>query len=567
MVTDTTDFRALTEILPKQVSGYLIRLITTTALRCTYNLNVPEKAKIGLSLGNLTEYKIANPFDCITFQVFTETKKLVTVSCLGRHSTFLETGNYIVQLQVREKNIDILNKLRDSFLVVTTMLAKPLTATLGALPLWYKDSEKLDGQVQPGQRLVYYFNSFSQDQLPKGLAAGGILYGRFTFEAALSGNDIWPAAKFITYHVDGFNRKPINKALSTVVVEQKEDGKTDDNLETTAMEEAIRDVEIKYLTTLNDQSEASELYKKLAKAYPNHLPLHRAQIDRLISKKKFDRAELNSAIDQVLSVSDPKKVLMHFGCNRGDESDHYQHSDKLDKKSAIIHALGARANVALDDHLAISTQDMPRAFRQRLQLFKDASKKDSGVDDASKPVTMKASDSAITLPVSDDVAKGNVAGAAATVALSESVVLNVPETERLTSGSDTVPVEPTMVSPIAGNDDPPPCRASPMVYEIKSQNRVTLEEADAAYREFFRWASPSDSLARLITAKHAVAHACYGTALRCLVKIVDEKPMSSTTLEIEKAIADLLDQLGWTHLASNQRNATLLKHFPAFRPF
>uniref|UniRef100_A0A7E4V2B9 Tripeptidyl-peptidase 2 n=1 Tax=Panagrellus redivivus TaxID=6233 RepID=A0A7E4V2B9_PANRE len=537
-------------------------------LLSTYNLNVPKKAEISLSLGHLSGYLYENPFDCILFQVFTETKKFVTASGVygNRYKTTLEKGNYIVQLQVREKNNDALNKLRDSFLVVSTKLAEPLTATLSALPSWYKASKKLDGQVQPGQRLIYYFNSFSQDQLPKGLAAGGQLVGRFTLESTLSGNDLLPTSKTVYYHVDGFNPKPINKALSTVVVEQKKGAKTDENVETTAMEEAIRDVEIKYLTTLKDQAKASELYKKLSKAYPNHLPLHRAQIDRLISKKKFDRAELTSAIDQVLSVTDPEKVLMYFGTkNQADEGDHYKNKDMKDKKAAIIHALGARANVALDDHLAISTQDVPRVFRQRLQLPKDAaSKKDSDDDDASKPVPAKASDSAVTLPESDDVQNGDVAGAAAAVASSESIASNDPETGRVAAGSDTVAVEPTVVSPLAGNDDPPP---RPTTGEIESQNRVTLYEADAAFREFSRWASPNDSVALLITAKHAVAHARYGTALRCLVKIIEEKPTSSTTLEIEKAVADLLDQLGWVHLASNQRNATLLKHVPAFRPF
>uniref|UniRef100_A0A7E4W4H5 Uncharacterized protein n=1 Tax=Panagrellus redivivus TaxID=6233 RepID=A0A7E4W4H5_PANRE len=213
---------------------------------------------------------------------------------------------------------------------------------------------------------------------------------------------------------------------------------------------------------------------------------------------------------------------------------------------------------------SIRTQDVLRVFRQRLQLHKVASTIDSEDDTKLKPVPAKESDSAITLAQSDDVEKGNVAGAAASVVLTESVVLNVPEKEHVTEDSDTVAIKPTIVSPLALNDDPSP---QPTTGEIDSQIRVTLEEADAAYREFFRWASPVNSLARLITAKHAVAHARYGTALRCLVKIVDEKPMSSTTLEMEKAIADLLDQLGWTHLASNQRNTTLLKHAPAFRPF
>uniref|UniRef100_A0A7E4ZXK4 CDT1 domain-containing protein n=1 Tax=Panagrellus redivivus TaxID=6233 RepID=A0A7E4ZXK4_PANRE len=298
-----------------------------------------------------------------------------------------------MELQTREKNNDALNKLRDAFLVVNTKLAEPLTATL---PSWY---------------------------LKKTVAKG----------STLSGNDLLPTSKTVNYHVDGSKPKPINKTLSTVVVVQKK--------------ESIRDVEIKYLTTLKDQAKASELYKK-------------------------------------------------------------------------------------DDHLAISIQDVPRVFRQRLQLPKDAaSKKGSEDDDASKPVPAKLFDSAITLPESDDFENGDVAGAAAAVASSESIASIDPETGRAAAGSDTVAVEPTVVSPQAGNDDPPP---RPTTGEIESQN---------------------------------LAHAHYGTARRCLVKIIEEKPTSSTTLEIEKAIADLLDQLGWVHLASNQRSATLLKHVPAFRPF
>uniref|UniRef100_A0AC34RPV0 Uncharacterized protein n=1 Tax=Panagrolaimus sp. JU765 TaxID=591449 RepID=A0AC34RPV0_9BILA len=122
--------------------------------------------------------------------------------------------------------------------------------------------------------------------------------------------------------------------------------------------------------------------------------------------------------------------------------------------------------------------------------------------------------------------------------------------ERMVAGIDKI-----AISPLVGNE------------KTDETKVVTLKEANEAFREFSKWNDLTDDKGLFLAAKHALCYARYGTTIRNLNKIVGDKSENSIYLGIERAIVDLVEQLGWIHLSNNLKNVLLVKHRPAFRPF
>ncbi|KAI6221845.1 Tripeptidyl-peptidase 2 [Aphelenchoides fujianensis] len=84
---------------------------------------------------------------------------------------------------------------------------------------------------------------------------------------------------------------------------------------------------------------------------------------------------------------------------------------------------------------------------------------------------------------------------------------------------------------------------------------VSLSELDAAFVQLMTFADQDDANTLLLSAKYAVAHGRFGSALRKLEKSVEEKP----TREALTAMHELADALDWKHVAEHFRNETLLR--------
>uniref|UniRef100_A0AC35F5A0 Tripeptidyl-peptidase 2 n=1 Tax=Panagrolaimus sp. PS1159 TaxID=55785 RepID=A0AC35F5A0_9BILA len=513
-------------------------------LLSTFALNVPKSNEYTFALHGITDYLYESPIDCVLFQIFSESKKHVHTcgSFPDRYKVTLEKGDYIIQAQLRHANNDFLDKLRDAVLIAKQKVAIPVDLYKNPDSALKREGAKV--ALEPyfvGQRGVYYAGALPDDKLPKTYPAGSYLTGSFTLLSDENQNKV--SATRATYFLVSTPAKKQNKALSTVVIEakkEKDDKKSKENGTNNGaekeMKEAIRDVEIKYLSKLTDQTQASALYEKLFSEYPTHLPLLLAQIERL--SKKRDINDLQKVVNDLLDVAKPDEVLKFYGGKTElIEEDAKQSSEMEKRKAAIIEALFAKTNLLLDEHIKISSQDIPKVFREGIQLPKN---------DKLKP---KANEK-------------NAGTSSATTAPSSS---STSVTSTTTAKEDAAAFESDMIA--IENETSKQPASSPAVGTSGSQQRVTLSEANQAFREFIRWVDPTDEKALLVTAKYAVASARYGTALRCLNKIIEEKPTSAGYLSVERAIIDLLDQLGWVHLASKQRNAVLVKHRSAYRPF
>uniref|UniRef100_A0AC34RNY9 Uncharacterized protein n=1 Tax=Panagrolaimus sp. JU765 TaxID=591449 RepID=A0AC34RNY9_9BILA len=121
--------------------------------------------------------------------------------------------------------------------------------------------------------------------------------------------------------------------------------------------------------------------------------------------------------------------------------------------------------------------------------------------------------------------------------------------ERMVAGIDKI-----AISPLVGNE------------KTDETKVVTLKEANEAFREFSKWNDLTDDKGLFLAAKHALCYARYGTTIRNLNKIVGDKSENSIYLGIERAIVDLVEQLGWIHLSNNLKNVLLdLLYFDALK--
>ena len=356
-----------------------------------------------------------------------------------------------------------------------------------------------------GQRGVIYAAQLSDDKFPKGAASSGCyLSGKITL---FSDDKLRTAGAVRTRYVLTEYSKKQNKALSTVTVEPKKEKSKDGEETEKELKEAIRDLEIKYLSKITDNQQANELFRKLNTEFPNHLPLLVAQVERISSLKSVNLQELSNAVNMVMDTAKPEEVLKFYGGKTDfSEEDIKQNSEMEKRKAAIISVLFSKANVYLDEHLKISTQDVPKIFREGLQLPKSPKKKESTPPKSPSKASSPASD---TTSANEDGSKSR----------EEHTAVGGSEEKK-----DTVESIVPKIAEIAVND---------------SDFKVTLRDAEIAFREFAKWGDLNEERGLLLSAKYAIANARYGTALRNLNKIVEEKGTTSSYLTIERAIVDV----------------------------
>ncbi|KAE9552976.1 hypothetical protein FO519_003813 [Halicephalobus sp. NKZ332] len=564
----TLKIRNLDKTHVAKVVAHIIRLIEETPLR---NVEVeknlvlepnseevfafsvlPERtieiclAKI-FGLHGLTEFLYENPVDDVLIQVFTESKKYVgaTGPFVDRYKINLEKGDYVIQAQVRHADNNVLEKFRDAVLIVNQKIPN-ITMDLYSNPdsALKKEGKKFaETAYHGGQRGVIYGSQISEDKFPKVATSGCFLSGKITL---LNDEKLKTAAAVRTKYVLTEFSKKQSKALSTVTIEpKKEKEKAKDGEESEReLKEAIRDLEIKYLAKITDKKQANDLFSKLNSEFPDHLPLLVAQVERISSMKFVDLQELSRAVEMVLETAKPEEVLKFYGAKTDSNEEDIRISSEMEKrKSAIISVLFSKANVYLDEHLKISTQDIPKIFRDGLQLPKSGKKKESHPSSVKSPTKENSNSSKASSPAASDSTSVSEDG----IKAGEYSV--VEEGEKTNGNGD-------LIVPVSSETE-----------LSNSELKITLREAELAFREFSRWGDLNEERGLLLSAKHAVANGRCGTALRNLNKIMEDKGTSSSYLTIERAIVDLTEQLGWVHLANNLRNGILLKHRGNYRLF
>jgi len=177
------------------------------------------------------------------------------------------------------------------------------------------------------------------------------------------------------------------------------------------------------------------------------------------------------------------------------------------RKEAIIEALFEQANFFLDDHLKISTQQIPPIFRKGLRFGK-----------APEAVKSERKEKSAEVKSNDEL-----------VATKSGDITTPPA-----SGQDNVSIQ------------------------------ATLEQIKRMHKNLLLWIDDSNPKALFIKAKLAVARSHFGVALNCLQKMIDyqqaapEAPHHIPLQDIQAAIAELVDVIIWKHCQVKIRSAEWL---------
>uniref|UniRef100_A0A915CK82 Tripeptidyl-peptidase 2 n=1 Tax=Parascaris univalens TaxID=6257 RepID=A0A915CK82_PARUN len=513
----------------------------TFRLLLTYPFSIPKATEAFIELPGITNYLYENSFDDVHVMLFSSTKQFVgsSSSYPKRYPFKLEKGEYRARVQIRHEDESLLEKYRDTTLIVRTKLPTPINfecfANLESAVRG--DGKKLNGRVmKPGEVLTVFLGQLPEDKVPKNVTAGCCLQGMLTVPKIDMARSVVQYRVIYTFNEWGRRQA---KGLSCVTLAKKRDESAANTLQ--AMNEALRDSQIMWMAKLKNPSEADELFEKLSVQYPNHLPLIQAQLKRLCDSKNSIRVreQVMSLVERVLAVTKPDEVLRYLGtkqeCNENDVS---LKADMDARRSAIVDALLAKANVLADAHLAISTQQIPKSFRSGIS-FALATKEDK----SQKEISKKPS-----------IGDFQVVGEVKTKEKDDAV------TGELLSLTDGEPADNSVASTttaIETSDSEQPTSNAP---------KVTLQDLDSAYYDVMKWLEPTDGKALILSAKQAVAHAHYARALKYLRKAAEEKPYVNSSA-MDMAVIELVEQLGWVHMAAILRNALILKYRTQFRPF
>ncbi|KAK0406354.1 hypothetical protein QR680_018523 [Steinernema hermaphroditum] len=463
-----------------------------------------------------------NPIDNIMVMIYTKDKKYMgSVSSFpARYVLKLGKGDYVARVQIRHESDSVLDRFRDITLHFRQRLSQAIALNCYANPahaILEGVSAKKFGQkaIRFGERVPVYVAPLPDDKVPKQIVAGAYMSGHLTLASADQENVRKTTTFPVTYIFPEWGKRQ-SKALSKVEVVAKGDrsrSTTPQPNSEEALQETLRDVKIGYLQKLGgDDTAADKLWNELYAEYPRHIPLLTAQLTRIARSadpmKHIDT--VNKLVEEILAVTEPSEVRMYLGTKQENNDDPKVKQDMEQRKAAIILALTTRAEIFADAHLRISTQEVPFSFRRGIVL----------------------SEAGISV---NDIFKSDL--------------------DKKPSVGDFQ---------IVGDHDPNVAGSHSATQNAESGD---AEDFDEAYVRLLEWVDAFEKpRLSLLTAKHAVANAQYGRAMKALQRCVEEKN-GTNTKAAEIAMADLASQLGWEYVAVALKNTTLLKYPMDYHPF
>ncbi|KAI6174091.1 Tripeptidyl-peptidase 2 [Aphelenchoides besseyi] len=485
--------------------------IQMLGLQLGYKFNVPKAIEYTFSFPALTNLLYESPLDCVLIQIYQDKKYIYQASSFpSRYAKKLEKGDYRVRVQLRHDSSVFLERYKDLSLQIQYKLEKPISLDCYGT---FNDAFKGEGTKQaklamsPGRYVRCYFAPISEDKLPKGLKSGDLLIGSYTLVAEEQARK---EIQFpVMYFVNEAGGKRIGKALSTVAIESK---KTEKKSAADEMNESLRDHSIQLLSKMKDEKVGEDLYNDLLQKWPNHLPLLSAQLTRLHEEKKRNVKAIVELADKIIELSKPDEILRYFGSHNDENEENLLKKNEMTKqKERIVKALELKADTLLDAHLASTKRNIPPSFRNGLS-FKPEENVKSAEESKETTPTPEGKDAEAKAKTNED--------------------------------AKTQPLEEAPEPPLEKPTEP------------SLDIEVPLKDIEAAMKQLMTFADSTNTDILTLIAKYSVVNEHYGTAIRSINKVLEEKPAK----HLYKALYELADTIGWNHVATHYRNEFILRY-------
>jgi tripeptidyl-peptidase-2 len=308
---------------PLQTRDVLPNSKQVHALVNSYSYKVTEGASIMFKIPRFHNVLYDSHLDNFAIMVYDTNKKLVLFQDVYGKPKKFDEGTYDIKVQFASSNLQLLNDLKASCLIVESTLATPVSPPIST-SLASLDSKSKAGAtvMSKGKRVVFWVGDVAA---PKGAQAGDLLQGKLEFDGKI------PKLFTVNYLIPP-EYKPKEPETG-----KKEPPKDD----AVVLKEAIRDLEISHVKKFKTDDGKLELLAKLVQAYPDHLPVYKEKLLVLAEKAKKGEAvdmklceeRLNTA-KTVLKILDENTVAMYFGV-QNDLSKGHEADKKLNEKMTL----------------------------------------------------------------------------------------------------------------------------------------------------------------------------------------------------------------------------------------
>ena len=333
-------------VSPLKSRDVLPNLKQVHSLHLSYDLKLTEASTVLLRFPRMEKAVYDSVWDHFAVYVFdSNSKKKLYYRDQVAKSLKLNPGSFVVKVQVASANLDMLDSIRGLICVCEIDLAKtiklPLFSTMADVSTCSESSLHISN-LNRGQQTTFWVGECKD--YPKEAKFGDYLIGKIELSSLkLSSGNLYLVSYPIPPESIAKNSPSTIPSIFTPSIEIK---KTEIEL----LGDAVRDLEISYISKLKDEKEQKDLVDRLEKSYPLHLPLFVKKLEVIVSTLEKSNNETNantclSIAEHLIQLIDKPSLAIYFGNMHEtiSDSDKLVKKDKDTEKSALISAYFAKA--------------------------------------------------------------------------------------------------------------------------------------------------------------------------------------------------------------------------------
>lgn len=337
----------------------------------TYEFKLDEEARIYPRVAMMGIKEFEESWEAQIWMIFDSTKRLVATGTTKPDPVKLSKGDYVVRFQVRNDNLEQLEKLKDMVCMLNRVVDPPVGLRFYADPGQALGGGKLDARVlDKGARATFWVSGTARDKLPKAAKSGDLLLGKINFAANdenLPGEGKRPGGYPVSYVVP----PPVKEEAKDKDAGEKD---KDEKPQSEQVAEAIRDAKVAQLSKLYEPANR-ELFDRLTaeilKDYSSYMPVLREELKRADGKEREkDLPTVIAVADRIIAQIDQDQLAAHYGVKLDpDDKAAAKVRKEMDKqKEALVDALFRKARALFD--LAMNAN--PEARQAAVEDFEQA---------------------------------------------------------------------------------------------------------------------------------------------------------------------------------------------------
>lgn len=295
----------------------------------TYGFKLSEAGDVTPRFPVLSTLLYESPYEAQFWMIFNANKRLVGFGDFRPSAQKLAKGSYTLRFQIRHDQVEMLEKLKDTEVLLEKKIAKPLN-----LPIFSNISDALVNgskfasagkKMKCGREQVFFIGRTDTKSLPKDTSAGDLLLGTLQVYKKLFADKnkklaglpfayvVQPTSSCSSASAASSNSNGSNGGDGKEKEKEKEKEQTPEE----KLEAFIFEKKVEYADKLLKDKKVQEfddLSRALVSAKPDHLPLLVLNLKRAVSGKNV--TEIAAAADAVVANIDTTSLALHLAATK-----------------------------------------------------------------------------------------------------------------------------------------------------------------------------------------------------------------------------------------------------------